>query len=191
MTFGGGRKRSSGWAGGAAPHPRCAQHPPRAQELALGCKSSFSNPRQQPRFLHLLKENRHFGEIAVPSDAERPPHPRPTRCVGTVRSGTRRPILSPSPRWAAPARTHRTWPGTAPPSLVPGTDVWPPNRPRPPRAGTGCCTPRHLAVGPTGVCVSTQGCLRPLRSLIAAATFAGCRLVAGASWICLISVDGY
>lgn len=191
MTFGGGRKRSGGWAGGAAPHPRCAQHPPGAQELALGCKSSFSNPRQQTQFLHLLKENRPFGEIAVPSDAERPPRPHPTRCVGTVRSGTRCPVLSPSPRWAAPAPTHRTWLGTAPPSPVPSTNTWPPNHPRPPRAGTGSCTPRPLAVGPTGVCVSTQGCLRPPCSLIAAATFAGCRLVAGASWTRLISVDGY
>lgn len=74
-------------------------------------------PPSQPQFLHLLKENRLFGEIAVLSDAERPP--RPTCCAGTARSCTRCPILSPSPSRTALGPTHRTRPGTAPPSLVP------------------------------------------------------------------------
>lgn len=173
MTFGGGRKRQRwvGWGCGPAPALRTAPagHPGISTRLQM----LLLQPPPQPQFLHLLKENGHFSGTAVLSNAERPVH-RPIRCAGTACSGT-----------------HRRQTGAAPPSLIP----WHRHVAVEPSLSSSSqgqlLCPSVLGAGPSGAGVSMQGCLRPPRSLIAAATFAGCRLAAGASWICLISVDGY
>lgn len=104
-----------GW--GCSPAPALRTAPTGHPGISTRLQMLLLQPPPQPQFPP-LKENRHFGETAVLSDAECPVH-HPVRCTGSARSGTRCPILSPSPSPAAPGPTHHTQPGTAPLPLVP------------------------------------------------------------------------
>lgn len=163
MTFGGGRKRQPwvGWGG---------QHPPGAQESALGCKNSSSIPRHS------------LGAFMCPEKMGivvtlRCGAPVPWAALAPLAHAHDAPsLLCPT----APGTTQHPWPRTSPAPFSP-------TQPPAPTHSHGTVPIEGGHCGAQGR-VSTRG---RLSSLITTTTFAGHRLGAGAAWICLISVDGY